>query len=271
MRLFEGDVGEPVPTGASRIYLDGRLSSDLNWKKGCQQALTELEQGRKIFWELDLGLFHELPQPLTSQTQFASLSATLDHFRSTLWQEFAASTVGLCLYRGTVDFRQVEERDRFVGYLDLLAVNMPDALPLYLLLDATSLEPWETIILLNREAFSRWHCLIRADGIPFSLYQNESPLALLLPSGEKSQAPLLKEAINALLAQGISFRIIPESLLITEWDRLDHLIVLSEAIDSQGLRKLQGFCAAGGCIITLGESLGTPIEIGFDPFLRGEQ
>ncbi len=63
---------------------------------------------------------------------------------------------------------------------------------------------------------------------------------------------------------GIDYRIIPETYLTTEWHGLDYLIVDPDSLSSQGFRKLQGFCAAGGTIVSLGKIMGLPYEILFD-------
>jgi len=61
-------------------------------------------------------------------------------------------------------------------------------------------------------------------------------------------------------------KVIPESHLTTEWDGLDNLIVLSETVSASLRRKLQGFCAAGGTVLTIGPAIGLAIEKPF--FLR---
>jgi len=94
----------PIGFNAVRIPIDGTLQADLNWKDAHQAAEHYINKGLKIFWEIDLGLFHHLKHPLNNQTQFLSLSLSLEHFRDTLWKQFRSETAGLCLYRGNADF-----------------------------------------------------------------------------------------------------------------------------------------------------------------------
>lgn len=98
--------GEEIPEGfdSVRIPIDGSIKADLSWKKEREAALHYVKQGRRLLWDLDLGLPGSLPHPLSHRPQFLSLALSLDHFRDTLWKEFRKETIGLCLYRGSPDF-----------------------------------------------------------------------------------------------------------------------------------------------------------------------
>jgi len=99
-------VLELIPPGfhAATVLLDGTLQSDLNWKQGSESAKKFMAQGLKIFWELDLGLFAKLQEPLSDQMQFQALQISLKHFRDTVWKEFEHHTVGISIFIGTTDF-----------------------------------------------------------------------------------------------------------------------------------------------------------------------
>lgn len=99
-------LDEKIPSffNAVRISLDATLKADLLWKQERQAAEKYIQQGFRIFWEIQLGLFSQLTLPIANQSQFLSLSLALEHFRDTFWKEFHQKTVGLCLYRGTADF-----------------------------------------------------------------------------------------------------------------------------------------------------------------------
>ena len=58
----------------------------------------------------------------------------------------------------------------------------------------------------------------------------------------------------------IPFRLIAEENIITNWDGLDTLIFAPSLLGSQGIRKLQGFLAAGGEVVSLEES-SLPFEV----------
>src|SRR5436853_6416534 len=89
-RIFEGNWYESIPSGfdAVMIDLDGRLQSDLDWKKARSQAHQAVERGYSVLWNMNMGLFGELLHLLTSQSQFLSLTIALEHFRDSLWKEF---------------------------------------------------------------------------------------------------------------------------------------------------------------------------------------
>ena len=61
----------------------------------------------------------------------------------------------------------------------------------------------------------------------------------------------LEEAIQFLLHEKISFKVISEEFLTTEWSGIDTLIVSSQSLSLNAKRKLAGFEAAGGEIITV--------------------
>jgi hypothetical protein len=92
-------------------------------------------------------------------------------------------------------------------------------------------------------------------------------IALCLPPNEAlrpSLYPLLNGALQLLEQRQIPCRIIPEETLINDWEQLDDLIVASTTLSPQGKRKLQGFCSAGGRVITHGPLIGLPHEISIE-------
>ncbi len=105
-RIFEGSWQTHLPSGfdAVTIDLDGRVQSDLDWKKAREEAQRAVEKGYALMWNIELGLFQKLTQPLTHQAQFLSLTLSLEHFRDSLWKEFKMQTVGISLFRGAADF-----------------------------------------------------------------------------------------------------------------------------------------------------------------------
>lgn len=334
-----------------RIQMDGRMQSDLNWKQSCLKAREWIEKGYHLFWEIDLGLFSNLPFPLTTQSQYLSLSLSLDHFRDTIWNEFGSRSVGLSVYRGTVDFSQnfvwdqdqilnfrewikeisdqsgcnwqeetgslglsLEQIDPYTSfksqsgkyllssfcrnvsmeYLKLLTNRLPDHLPRYLLLDASSVstDPLGQVRLLNPELFETFGVCLKGHSIPFEalgwntnsslgyignashkiLEQKQALIGLCLPAQEvyfSNQQRGFELALRTLVEKQITFRLISESHLVTQWDGLDYLLFLPEGLGLQGKRKLQGFCAAGGVAVTLGAKIGFSQEMTFEEFQEG--
>ncbi len=84
-----------------RVYLDGKTNSSLDWS----HVRKEVEHSEgPIIWDLDLGLFADLKRGLEDQTQFLSLSLSLEYFRDAIWKEFKDRTHSVCVYEGSVDF-----------------------------------------------------------------------------------------------------------------------------------------------------------------------
>lgn len=331
-------LNEKIPSffNAVRIPLDATLKADLLWKQERQAAETYIQQGFRIFWEIQLGLFNQLTLPITNQSQFLSLSLALEHFRDTLWKEFHQKTVGLCLYRGTADFSlgfvwdkeqlshlrewleqifidvktfafetlcnassfdevfplnlsstlegkrllAIYYRDLIGEYLEQLSVCLPDSLQRYVLLDVQPIsDPLLQVQLTTNERFSGMNLGVRGplfndnvlawDGSSGQLgvisremianSENEQVrIGVCLPSKQQyfpSKWKDLEKAFVALKEKNISFRVIPEATLTTDWDGLDYLIVSSENLSVQGQRKLQGFRAAGGIVGSLEQVL----------------
>lgn len=274
------------------IRLDAGARSDLDWS--AEKAIAEACE-EKIVWELDL--FSGMHRPLTNQTQCLSLGLALDHFRDTLWEAFQERTAGIVLYRGTVHFDDtfpwdadqeknlqgwLEElygsvdwgsseemrkdpfghhllhlycRDVIAGYLELLLGRLPPTLTPYILLDE-SVEPdplqrAELTAEDRLQGLKVWREEVVQPSIGVCL-----PVMDLFP-------PQKNSPLEQVFALRIPLRVIPEAHLITAWDGLDYLIVAPSLVSKEGKRKLQGFCAAGGCVISLEEKMGLPYEESF--------
>jgi hypothetical protein len=337
-RIFEGNGQADIPPGfdAVTISLDGRIQSDLNWTKAREQAQCAIEKGYAVMWNMQLGLFEGLAQPLANQTQFLTLTLSLEHFRDSLWKEFKSQTLGISLFRGVADFSQhfswdnqqeqnIKEwlqeicspslasltlsqlqqhtegqrlirlfcRDVAIEYLALLATRLPDSLPIYLYLDATSLEGslLEEIQLFNPERFDRLRLVLKGHQLPFEVCGWESPTAhgysgyssVELPVAEPAGIGIcippmsfyhwhhdqeFEEGLHVLQKHSIPFKLIAESHLTSQWDGLDYLLYQPLGLSVQGKRKLQGFCAAGGTVVSTGNLLGFPYEISLIDWLR---
>jgi hypothetical protein len=335
-KIYEGSLNLPIPSGfnAVRIKLDGSSKADLNWEKERALAQRLLSEGYALFWDIDLGLFNRLTMPLDNQAQFLSLTLTLEHFRDTLWQEFRLKTLGVSIFRGSLDFsdgftwdaqqisnlkhwiknifqeeiqfeketslflnsfdqldletlskspqglqlRRLFCRDAAVEYLALLATRLPDALPCYLFLDASSMANplWEAQ-LLNPEKFDHLNLALKGNSLPWNVWrwgesqieQEERTLphvGICFPPTEMYRLEHytgLEKALESLISNGLPFRVIAENHLITCWQGLDYLIFIPEGLSSQGKRKLQGFCAAGGTVVSTSKMLGLTNEMTF--------
>lgn len=249
-----------------RRALDGRLQSALKW---------DTQVDTPTLWDLDLGLFAQLPQALGDQAQFRSLVAVLKHFVETVWNP--ETTTGLCLYRGPADYpslgrdetlqdwlaerglsragrEQLElyRRDVAVEFIDLLTTHLPPELTAYVELDVSHIEdPFQRLRLLAKDRYE--HLKVLPLGLPEHVVmdrEGQRPgLGLMIPEKEYCKdAPRLARCIQSLDAQQQPYRVVSEAQLTMEWDGLDEIIVGELTVSDLGWRQLEGFRAAGGQI-----------------------
>jgi hypothetical protein len=236
--------------------LSARPHDDLNWKI----------EGTPAVFEFDLGL-NEPYFPLEDELHFQALSAALTHFTKEVFPQFPDTTA--ILYRGAADFssffiwseKQLEnyriwKQDRpnnkedhlkrlfcaeaFVTYFQMLAHKLPDELPLTLVLDAKNTGSLaEMLHLLSPERFEHF---ILETGLNF-----QSSIGVCFPPDSECSSEQI-EKLNAFLPTLESFKPVYEPLLTEQWDGLDEIYVLEEALTPLGRRKLKGFLAAGGVV-----------------------
>lgn len=303
-KVFITNKLDQIPSGFNSVCLtlDGRMRSDMNWKKEQELARDYAAKGFKILWYLDLGLFSSLDYPYNDEMQFQSLVLSLHHFRDSLWQEFKEETVGLSIFHGSVDFssgfrwdeHQREAYQNWLNrhdmqdtksaqrlyccetasdYLRLLSQAIPDPLPLFLCLNQNQTEcsSLEIARFTSQERFDRFALLFQEGKDRLVLAERENiKIALCLPEINCVHPKFyegLEEAFQALEEKKIPYRIIPECQLTTEWDGLDYLIYSPKGLTPQGKRKLLGFCAAGGTPVSTGDLLGMPLELKIDDLM----
>ncbi|MCB1111849.1 MAG: hypothetical protein KDK72_04225 [Chlamydiia bacterium] len=175
----------------------------------------------------------------------------------------------------------------FVEYLERLACGLPEALQTYVLLDAGAIvDPAHLARLATAERFDQIHLALKESRLPLNdlswrggrspcgyladqhlpIDDTAATVAVCLPSLEQQGRDgdaAMNGAFSFLEERQVPYRVIPELMLTSEWDGLDYLIVWPQYTTPQGLRMLQGFCAAGGTIVTLGEKMDLPEEITF--------
>lgn len=166
-------------------------------------------------------------------------------------------------------------RDAVGEYIELLAGHLPEQLPIHLLIDAGKLnDPLELANIAVRDRFPNLNYSIGKGSLPSqaltwyegSSYQgyigkdlskwNQHPLPVYGICSPSLYRPIDRDRILYCLkefeSRKVNYKLLSEELLILEWEGLDYLVVAPENLSSQGLRKLKGFCAAGGTIINLG-------------------
>lgn len=175
-------------------------------------------------------------------------------------------------------------RDVAIEYISLLSSRLPDPLPVYLYLDARMLPEGKGRILselqmLNPERFDRLRLALKGNFLPFEALGWEHPtpwgycglLPFELPKIENARIGVcippmqsvhsdydesLSFALAILKERSIPFRLIAERELASSWEGLDYLLYDPAGLSHQGKRMLQGFCAAGGCVISSANPMG---------------
>jgi hypothetical protein len=162
-------------------------------------------------------------------------------------------------------------RDACLEYIHILKANLPDEMPLSLHLDASGItDPLFFALLTSRELYHSFELKV-TNGMQNLSNQTKPPVAICLPSSKRllpSVISDLRKAFDLFKQQNIAYRVIPESLLITEWDLVDFLFVIPTTLDKEGKRKLQGFAAAGGTVVCLGDEIGIPGEASFQTYVN---
>ncbi len=205
-KIFDAGPGESVPEGfnAVRIYLDATMRSDLAWHQAVADAERYVAAGLKLLWDLDLGLFSRLQLPLSDVSQMQALRLSLAHFADIVWPKFANETLGMAVYRGSVDFSErfpwdLEQREvlQSIGsantqlfcrdvcsrYLSAVTAGLPGNLQPYLLMDASTITLERLRLqLLHRECWDRFVICVKGNAgsiLAMSWDDATSPLGYL--------------------------------------------------------------------------------------------
>ncbi len=274
------------------IRLPAHLSDDLDWSAQRRLAEEAVLKGKYLLWEIALGLksFTFTPEDTAS---FYAFSLALEEFTKTVWPQFQEQTFGVAIYRGTLPSEERFPRSHwetsfierggedyslycaqnFAEYLHRLVSFLPDAALPFALIDVSEIPSAARVAqLLSKERFEYVHLALQGARVPFAglcweegeMAQGASSAALgvLLPKDEHF-CPNLLEGMDTLFShlkeKGSLFRIVCEEKLTEQWDGLDELIVFPSAVSPQGKRKLQGFLAAGGTLLSAEELLDTAI------------
>ena len=200
------------------------------------------------------------------------------------WSSFEQAQVTDC-YRSAEGHQVLRFfcRDVAVEYMSLITNKLPAAIDPYLLLDLNGmpLDELSMIRLMHPQFFERLHVSLQGTTLPLpyktwkSLNTDElllepAPIkrgivGVCLPNFEHlllSQWQDLREPLQVFSEKTIAYRLIAEEDLTSSWDELDFLLYVPQALSIQGKRKLLGFCAAGGTVISANEITGKfPYEV----------
>lgn len=272
------------------ITLPLHPENTFSWIEEKQQASNTVQKGELIFWQFDLGL--ESPYfPLDEELIFQALCLGLAHFTKELWPLFEKHTEGASFYKGSPDFssffywsakqeenwtkwiesqhqgteiqlRRLFCADAFAYYFQMLSYHLPDDLPLTLHFNCSiDCSLAETIQLLSKNRFP--HFLLKTEGLPVS---DTAKLAVCFPEDSCCSSDVL-DHLNFLFSQlKTPYKVIFELFLTESWDGIDFIYVFSKSLHSLGKRKLMGFCAAGGIVISEGAKIGVSKEVSVEEF-----
>lgn len=275
-----------------KIVLDGKIHSSLDWSKEIDLAHKAISEGTPLFWYLDLGLFKELKAPLSDKLQFSSLSLAIDQFYDKIWTQFGDKSCAVSIYQGSGRFDQLFEWDqsllfeyegwkselnemeftesegkqifaahRAFDFFELLSNSVPED-PLFSVeIDGSEIT---SLFLLGQtlsSEISQNIKVILVNGM--ADLQQDSPIGIVLPEIShvtKKGQNLWEKVSQEMVKRKIAFRILSETFIINKWEGLDFLLVDPQTLSPSGPRKLQGFSAAGGEVITLTEDFKTPCK-----------
>ena len=281
-----------------KIYLDGKMSSELDWKKAISVAdsfLVNKKKGQKLLWVLDLGLFKGLTLPLEDKMQFMAFKLSIKHFMESIWSCYKNDSIGVCLYEGDFSFREGEFkgegeatfthsfleklylRDQALYYLSLLKDYFPAEIELFLSIDMGSqnlreFSLLEEVLFFSKDKFTGYSLLQERE--EETLEDKHSNFGVCLPGKPLLQWPdfcELEKALAECKKEGKKIRVIPEEQIITDWDGLDYLLCDPAGLTEEGKRMLQGFAAAGGVVVSLGEAIGVYGEEAFSTWLISQK
>lgn len=267
------------------VQLNARANAALDWSAESEQALALIAKGKKILWNLDLGLFQHLQKPLSNAAQFMTLAFAIDHFRNEIWPKFHRFSKGVSLYTGNGDYLpgfkwdeeqtqnfelwmnehgliqqerqelllQLYARDVSAEYIEQIASRLPDEIPAFIVFEQLPESSLLQALLTDPERYGRVQIINHASTFTWNR-EKELPLGICMP-GLDCVDPILLAPFGQLMLKlsnrGEPYKLIPEAHLTTAWHGLNTLIYSPEAISASGKRKLQGFTAAGGELISI--------------------
>ncbi|MEX1013058.1 MAG: hypothetical protein WDZ27_05140 [Waddliaceae bacterium] len=215
---------------STTITLCGKLNSTLDWKQPLQTADRLLDKGKEIFWDLDLGLFDDLPLPLDNEMQYRSLSLSLSQFNEAVTPYLDISQGVLLCHGNEMDVDFEKKADFLSLFIPCVREELTPYLSLKFSLEALVYPTFQECRVIWREAPSFFDPTA-STGILVT--ENKDPSFL----------------IEMLQQQKQSFRLIPESFLTYQWEGLDKIFVLESGLSREGRRSLQGFIATEGEVV----------------------
>lgn len=258
--IYSGSETMPEKFNVGTIQLDASEHSSLRWN--VEPAYTY----PYILWELDFSIDEEI---INDEGRYLALEIAVDYFSKNIWPLFEKKTFGVSLYRGPYKKELLEP-------LKWLASHLPEEVCVFVFMDTTSISDLRTYFCsINQLTFGPLIPILKgkwSEKYPYAMAALAwdhpfSPLGIFSrqwhsPLSEKHLpvGVLLSENGKFPLLEG-DFRMIPEPFLTHEWEGMDYLVVEEACIDERTQRKLAGFCAAGGEVVTSISSLNDGAEL----------
>lgn len=290
-----------------QITLPCDMNSDLDWSRQIELGTLAKELDLQILWYLDFKL-EGLKFSYDHKMQFESLKLGVQTFTSNIYSLFKQNTLGVLFFKGTFSeiaqcFKSeqtsqqgslLQAADIFVDFIGLFLSSLSDEVIPFIKISTNKSEDKAFIYrLLSKQRFE-YFTLITDEkdfysssistqntegslGYFGSSYQKQTDklpnLGLLFPSDELFENTYEKinevfESLKNTNEKNLLPRLIYETHLIEEIDGIDQLIVFEKGLSDRGRRQVQGFCAAGGEVLTVGALQGFVSERFFEDFLK---
>ena len=163
------------------------------------------------------------------------------------------------------------------AYLHRLAASLPDSLCVFASMSTKQFTNLGFLSqLLSKERFAHITFLVddervSQEGLNIAKNGCEIRCGVCFPNDEQcTESSLLDfhEILSSLDEAGVRYNVIPEFMLTSSWNGLDHLIYSKQALSPQGKRILQGFFVAGGNLVASHEMIGFDGERSLNEFLN---
>lgn len=156
-------------------------------------------------------------------------------------------------------------RNSAVEYVEMLAEQLPADLAVCMIFEEG--RGLNSLLQARTLAKDRFERIMRVDlsgGINTNLYNEKAVIGICLPPmnyNKPSQYEGLEDSIKWLEEHEMSLRFVSEPYLTTDWHNLDYLLVVPNGITPLTMRKLRGFCVAGGVVVVVGEVPASYMEL----------
>lgn len=110
---------------------------------------------------------------------------------------------------------------------------------------------------------------IRLGGLKDPYLKKDTSVGLVVPKLGHMNYDLFNQITEILHQKNITYSLMQEDFICDSWQGIDDLIVLSDTMQTNGFRMLEGFCAALGRIVSAGKT-SLPVEevISFQSWIK---